>query len=259
MFETERYRKFLLGIISQAKKCSIKVIPKRFRLPIRYSYACVFGAMEEELLSLEDLVARGQTAIDVGASFGLWSYKLSKLFRKVEAFEPLLECAAEIKAYSAQNITVHDVALSSRDGFNEIHIPIAKGRLQYGIGTFGNVVEEHKTILVPIRTLDSYNFTNVAFIKIDVEGHEFEVIKGAELTIAREKPSMIIEIEQRHLNFAMDMVFEKVLGFGYEAFFLYLGKCYPYGEFSYKIHQESFLSNPMSKYYVRNFLFKPRF
>jgi len=258
MFEAESYREFLPGIVSQAKRRFIKVIPKRFRLPIRYSYACVTGAMEEELLSLEDLVARRQTAIDVGASIGLWSYKLAKLFRKVEAFEPILECAAEIKAYNAQNITVHDVALSSRDGFNEIHIPIAKGELQYGIGTFGNVAEHHKTIPVPLRTLDSYNFTNVAFIKIDVEGHELDVIKGAEITIAREKPSMVIEIEQRHLNFTMDMVFEKILGFGYEAFFLYLGKCHPYSEFLYKIHQEPFLSNPMSKYYVRNFLFKPQ-
>lgn len=207
---------------------------------------------------LQDLVGTGQTAIDVGANFGIWSYKLSKLFQKVEAFEPLVECTAEIKAFGAININVHDVALSSAEGFNELHISIAKGRLRHGYATFGNVAGEHRTILVPVRTLDSYNFSNVAFIKIDVEGHELEVIKGAETTIAREKPVMLIEIEQRLLTFAMDIVIEKVLGFGYEAFFLYSGQWRPYVEFSYEVHQEPFLSNVNSKCYVNDFLFKPR-
>ena len=235
-----------------------KLLPKRFRLPARYGYHRVFGQIEEELFMLQDLVGTGQTAIDVGANFGIWSYKLSKLFQKVEAFEPLVDCTAEIKAFRAKNITVHDVALSSAEGFNELHISVAKGRLQHGLATFSNVAGEHRTILVPVRTLDSYNFSNVAFIKIDVEGHELEVIKGAETTIAREKPLMLVEIEQRHLNFAMDIVIEKVLGFGYEAFFLYSGQWRPYVEFSYEVHQEPFLSDVNSKRYVNDFLFKPR-
>lgn len=191
----------------------------RFRLPIRYRFHRVLGELEEEFLVLQDLVVTGQTAIDVGTNFGLWSYKLSKLFHKVEAFEPLVGCTAELKALRAKNITVHDVALSSVEGYRELHVPIANGRLRDGLATFGNVAGEYKTIAVPVRTLDSYNLSNVAFIKIDVEGHELEVIEGAETTIAREKPLLFTEIEQRHLDFAMNIVIEKVLGFGYEAFF----------------------------------------
>jgi len=235
-----------------------KLIPKRFRLPARYGYHRVFRKIEEELFMLQGLVGTGQTAIDVGANFGIWSYKLSKMFQKVEAFEPLVECTAEIKAFRAKNITVHDVALSSAEGLNELHIPVANGRLQHGLATFSNVAEEHRNIIVPVRALDSYNFSNVAFIKIDVEGHEFEVIKGAETTIVREKPFMLVEIEQRHLNFKMDIVIEKVLGFGYEAFFLYSGQWHPYVEFSYEVHQEPFLRDVYTKCYVNNFLFKPR-
>ena len=256
-FRISGYEKVKVNIRSLIRALS-KLIPMRFRLPIRYHFHRVLGELEGEFVVLQDLDVAGQTAIDVGTNFGLWSYKLSKLFDKVEAFEPLVDCTAELKALRAKNITVHDVALSSIERFNELHLPIAKGRLQDGLATFGNVAGEYKTIVVPVRTLDSYNFSNVAFIKIDVEGHELEVIKGAEKTIAREKPLLFIEIEQRHLNFAMDIVIEKVLGFGYEAFFYNSGQLCPYAEFSYGVHQEPFLSNVFTKGYVNNFLFKPR-
>jgi FkbM family methyltransferase len=47
---------------------------------------------------------------------------------------------------------------------------------------------------VNIITLDSLNLENVSFMKIDVEGHEVQVIKGAMQTIEKYKPVMIVEI-----------------------------------------------------------------
>jgi FkbM family methyltransferase len=49
------------------------------------------------------------------------------------------------------------------------------------------------TIDVPVRTLDSFGFTNVGLMKIDVEGYEEEVLRGAVETIARCKPILYIE------------------------------------------------------------------
>ena len=136
----------------------------------------------------------------------------------------------------------------------ELRIPIGLGT---AYATFRDITGEYKTISVPVRTLDDYSFTNVALIKIDVEGHEFDVLKGAELTIAREKPVMIIEIEARYIDVEMDTVFKTVFDKGYEAFFLYLGKMLPFKEFRSEVHQKPFITKLPPKNYVHNFIFKP--
>jgi hypothetical protein len=46
---------------------------------------------------------------------------------------------------------------------------------------------------IPLKTLDSFGFEEVDFIKIDVEGYELSVVKGAKETLLREKPFMVIE------------------------------------------------------------------
>src|SRR6266568_3035020 len=51
--------------------------------------------------------------------------------------------------------------------------------------------------VVEVRTLDSFEFSDVAMIKIDVEGHEEAVVAGAEETIRRCRPSLLIESEER--------------------------------------------------------------
>jgi FkbM family methyltransferase len=48
--------------------------------------------------------------------------------------------------------------------------------------------------IVEVRSLDSFGFEKVDFIKIDVEGHESEVIKGAVDTIRRNKPVLFVEV-----------------------------------------------------------------
>ena len=52
-----------------------------------------------------------------------------------------------------------------------------------------------KTVVAPMRTLDSFQLTQVGFIKIDVEGHEEAVLRGGLATLKREMPNLMIEIE----------------------------------------------------------------
>ena len=49
-------------------------------------------------------------------------------------------------------------------------------------------------VRVPIRTLDSFNLTDVGLIKIDTEGYEMPVLKGAKKTIWENEPRVIAEI-----------------------------------------------------------------
>ena len=147
-----------------------------------------------------------------------------------------------------------------------LNIPIKWGRCLYYLASFRQLEGETKRITVPIHRLDDYNFIDVSFIKIDVEGYESEVIRGGRETILREKPVLLVEIEQRHLGSKpIEKVFQEITDLHYEGSFLYKGKLHPLSEFSYEIHQKKFLEstpqkllgNKINRNYINNFVFKP--
>src|SRR5262249_42138055 len=102
-----------------------------------------------------------------------------------------------------------------------------------------------RVLEVSTRRLDDYDFHAVTFIKIDVEGHEREVLEGGRETIVRERPLLQIEIEQRHHDDSIDSVFSLVAGLGYEAYYLSGDDLIP-------------LANRTCPKAVNNFLFRPR-
>ncbi|MFM5945940.1 MAG: FkbM family methyltransferase, partial [Dolichospermum sp.] len=126
-------------------------------------------------------------------------------------------CSELIHEYSKKfnkNINVYDCALSNSTSTVELNIPILRGKirttLSTGLASFSKPEVEHKILSVSVNCLDEYNFQDVVFIKIDVEGHESKVIEGAEMTILRDHPIILIEIEQRHLgNIPIDVIFNQ--------------------------------------------------
>lgn len=130
-------------------------------------------------------VRQFRTAVDVGAHCGLWSMQLVKKFRTLHAFEPV---AAHRDCWRS-NVVEHEdkylyaCALGDREGSIKITTePTSSGDSRVdGDGE------------IPMHTLDSFNFLDVDFIKIDTEGFELYVIKGAEETIKRCRPVMIVE------------------------------------------------------------------
>lgn len=240
--------------------------PTSLRLPVRFFYYKLNGRLESELIQIKKLVGNGRRAIDVGANYGFYSYVLSKLFNNVEAFEPQKSCFEVIEAYSQshqKNINAYNVALANFNGTLDLYTPIVKGEVYTGLASFVKPEEKHVHNTVPVCKLDDYQFTDVDFIKIDVEGFESEVIKGAEETIRREKPLILIEIEQRHLKEKpIELVFEQIIYLGYQGSFLKSEQLFPLSHFSYEKHQKPFEDDLLHyKYdlrnYVNNFLFKP--
>jgi len=74
--------------------------------------------------------------------------------------------------------------------------------------TTGNKVGRIKdsgNVAVPIQTIDSFNFTNVTFIKYDIEGYELKALKGSEKTIKKYGPVVVIE-QNRGNRFAQDLL-----------------------------------------------------
>ena len=137
-----------------------------------------------------------RVALDVGARKAQYAEFLVKDFDHVHCFEPRQKYKSHFDLAlggSVKKTTRHPVALGERE----------KDVTMFGAVIFNKkdkpeLAGKHKALIVKQRVLDDYSFDNVDYLKIDVEGHELSVLKGAVDTIARCKP--IIVIEQNHIT-----------------------------------------------------------
>jgi hypothetical protein len=98
----------------------------------------------------------------------------------------------------------------------------------------------------------------VSFVKIDVEGHELDVLRGAERTMREQRPNLLIEINNDLGDRPVEEVFELIVSFGYRGEFLEEGRYRrPLSAFDVAKHQVSASDNVLSKAYVNNFIFLP--
>ncbi len=157
------------------------------------------GAIEIENLKVPRLLSmnRRRVALDIGANNGVTTSILSKLFREVHAFEPHPLMADDLSKAALNNVTVHPLAASSGAGEAELVIPIASGVTMTGWGSLtGSLLaqfEHFQRIKVATASIDSFNLADVDYIKIDVEGHELDVLKGAQDTLRRCHPWLVVE------------------------------------------------------------------
>jgi FkbM family methyltransferase len=127
---------------------------------------------------------RRRVAVDVGGHVGLWSRWLVKRFQSVHAFEPVEEYADLFQQnVAAKNVKLHRVALG--DGYGAVSMKTYPDNTgQAHINGAGDVV---------MLALDTYNLTQVDFLKVDVEGYELPVLKGAERTLKICRPVVVVE------------------------------------------------------------------
>ena len=118
-----------------------------------------------------------RTAIDVGCRDGDFTRPMSKDFQNVNSFD----YRDRIKN-KANNVKYFKYALGDKET---------------DVKAFNGVITENRdgvsSSIVEQKTLDSFNFENVDYIKIDVEGHELKVLKGAINTINKYSPLIVVE------------------------------------------------------------------
>ena len=139
--------------------------------------------------------------IDVGAHKGSF---LSQFFEFVPnvrhwAFEPIPVFAEELRK-NFPSAEVHNCALSDTEGQTTFHyVPELPGWSGLKSQPYPKAVKTQK-IQISVRKLDNIipENLNVSFIKIDVEGAELEVLKGAESLIKRCKPIIFFECAKIH-------------------------------------------------------------
>jgi FkbM family methyltransferase len=228
-------------------------VPVTSAVPFHYWGRVLAHRLEPEVRFVARLVTPERFAIDVGANFGVYTAAMVKAGAKVIAFEPLKECADALRVFATRSkgrLTVHETALSDHAGTATLHLPHDRSRALTGLATLGDTAQPHEDRQVTVRTLDSYQLTNVRLIKIDVEGHEMAVIRGAGNTIAaNDRPSLMIEVEQQRLDRPISEVFEAISAFGYMGWFLRGRTLRPVSEFRVERDQ------PPGTAGVHNFLF----
>ncbi len=208
------------------------------------------GYPDPELRYLSRLCDASKISVDVGASLGLYTSHLLAHSAEVWAFEPRPSAAAELERHFAGSpVKVHSVALSDADG--ETTMTVCGSDLGRSTLEKSNPVAGEETA-VATRRLDSYGLRGVGFIKIDVEGHEGAVLRGASETLKRCRPNLLIEIEERHKPGATADIPRALGEAGYAGWFLLGGEWRPLSAFDAAKHQR--VDEPP---YINNFVFLP--
>ena len=233
-----------------------KYLPFRLYHRIRcYKYA---KYRSPELSLISSLVKNNQNSIDIGANLGLFTFFMSRASKHVFAFEPNPYPLENLKDLVDSNVTILPIALGNNDGPVEIKIPHhRKGWSSNGASLASKEINDGKIINIQCRKLDSLNIENVGLIKIDVEGFEIEVIRGAKDTILKNKPVMIIENEIVHTKDTNEL-FTIMNEFGYDKYICNpIGKLEKIGNFSVEENQKNAIRN-LDINYIQNFIFIPK-
>jgi FkbM family methyltransferase len=222
---------------------------------------------ERELSYLDKIIPDDAVTVDVGANCGLYTQKLARLSREVHAFEPSHDMARLLRRTSASNVSVHEIALSDHEGDAELFIPRGDRGLVHGLASLERrvmasadpVVAAH----VPMARLDSVMHQEVAFVKVDVEGHELNVLNGAVELVDRCQPVFLVEAEDRHRPAATESVFDFFRQRCYRGFFLKDDDVVDVEKFDVvKLQDAAALEadggRKSGRFYINNFFFFPQ-
>ena len=181
---------------------------------------------KQNLLHLRELCPNPRKILDIGMNIGMNTWEYATFAQEVHGFEPVpstYQVALDNIALNQNHrdptlgwwkepdgswaslavtgkIQTYNVALGPTAGSVEMHIKKNDGHNRVSNDGYKTVSGRevkvntgYQRVSVPQLTLDSYNFTDVDIIKIDVEGYELQVLEGASDTIKRNRP--IVQIE----------------------------------------------------------------
>lgn len=219
--------------------------------------------IEEDVLGL--VVDRDREAIDVGANVGRYAVALSKLCRRVYAIEPDEELASFLARAAPPNLEVFQEVLSNEAGLRRLRVPLINGAPSATLATIddgSDVAGAFEFRTVCASTLDRWAGHDVGFVKIDVEGHELQVLDGGRQLIRRQRPVVLLEANENEKPGCVAAVREFFESRDYAGFFIYAGATHPIHQFATEHHDPAELERPVERRamrYVNNFFFVPSF
>lgn len=180
-----------------------RFLTPKYRVMLEYQLALRSKA-RFQFVHLHEFGPNRGTVIDVGANIGVFTYAFRKLYPVVISFEVNPYLIKDLRRSFPVSVQLHQIGLSNRSGESTFYLPILRGKPLVGWGSLeasaSEIGDRHEEIRVKIEPLDAFGLSDIGFIKIDVEGHEVEVLQGAEETIGRCRPDVLIEIDKSNLE-----------------------------------------------------------
>ena len=156
--------------------------------------------------------------LDIGAAVGMYASYFAKYSLSVFCYEAVPEVFKQLEKTCSEynNMYCANLAISNIIGETSFYVD-DKRLSNSSIYNLVNGIE----ITVPCKTVDSMEHYNIGFIKIDVEGAELLVLRGAEKTIGRDLPALMIEVYPKflpkdHIKEIFDLLVRK---FGYVIYY----------------------------------------
>lgn len=157
-----------------------------------------------------DYLNNSVTILDIGANIGQTSLNILKtqekkgILPKIYSFEPFPDTFNKLQInVELNNASTKIHCINKGVGSSPGKLPMLKHN-EANSGGFRIVKEANSaTISVDVTTIDQFvidnNITRVDFVKIDVEGFEFEVLKGMQQVLETHKPVVIFEFDTQNL------------------------------------------------------------
>jgi FkbM family methyltransferase len=160
-----------------------------------------FGYEPGTLGTWARLAHRSRVVVDVGAHVGHFALTaaLAAPAARVVAFEPVEHIFARLslnqRVNGIRNLEALSVAVSDRDGWADIAVRFGPALLSTASTLEASDKRETRLRKVPVTSLDAhFAETPVDLMKIDVEGHEPSVLDGGREMLARDRPTLVLEI-----------------------------------------------------------------
>ncbi|WP_313803511.1 FkbM family methyltransferase [Flavobacterium sp.] len=179
---------------------------------------------EPELLYIQQVLKSDSVFIDIGTNKGIYLYQAEKVITngKIIGFEPNKSLVNYIQPLFPK-AEIYPFAVSSKSGTAVLNIPKKGNGLQDTRASLEAMGDDVEQIEIQMVALDEFakekQWTKIDVVKIDVEGHEFDTIKGCSEILKTIKPIFIIEIELRHAHYPIHEIFDFITNFGYEVFY----------------------------------------
>jgi FkbM family methyltransferase len=228
-------RKFVLPIIQKAAFTSYFLASKlrvfkfsfveKLFVSLYFLYKSRIENFDTKLL--DKFITSNSSVVDVGANVGWFTVQIAENSKqkniKIFSVEPgeqnLRRLKATISKFGLQDVVeVIPQALSDKSGSGVLNIDPknpANHQVQNGESGFGEEIE-----LIRLDDLKGINIP-ISLIKVDVQGHEFSVLKGAIKSIMRDRPALLIEIDNQADPTRVLEIWNLLQNLGYSTNFLF--------------------------------------
>ena len=186
--------------------------------------------VEPELVWIKHYLHKSDVFMDIGANVGAYLYQLEDqlIHHNIIGFEPNKRLHLRLRRIFP-DMRIFSLALSDSNTTAHFKVPVMNGKKIHSRGTLMTDLKEEgesdaEIIEVKVLRLDDWaeieHINKLNFIKIDVEGNELQTLRGAEKTIKKFRPTLMVEIEQRHHEEPVWNIISEIENWNYTAHFL---------------------------------------